>query len=120
MSQGGNPDVLNDYSLFKQPQYTFEIKAQSDGYVKNVDAYKIAYACKLLGAGREKKSDSIDYSAGIKLNKIYSEYVKKGETIATLYSDSDEKIKVAEPVVQNAFEFTGEKPGERRVVYKII
>lgn len=119
-SQGGNPDVINDFKLFKQPLYSFEIKAEQDGFVNNIDAYKIAYACKLLGAGREKKTDSIDYSAGIKLNKIYAEYAKKGETIATLFSDSEEKLSLAEPIVKNAFEFSDETPAERKIVYKVI
>ena len=39
-----------------------------------------------LGAGRLKKNSKIDWQAGIYLNKIYNEKVKKGEVIATLYS----------------------------------
>jgi thymidine phosphorylase len=39
-----------------------------------------------LGAGKLSKSEAIDMQAGIYLNKTINEYVKKGETIATLYS----------------------------------
>ena len=119
-SQGGNPDITEDYSLFKQPGISYEIKADKEGYVKNIDAYKTAHACKLLGAGREKKTDDIDYSAGIKLNKIYGEYVKKGETVATLYSDSNDKLLSAIPEAKSAFEFSKDKPVERKIVYWVI
>ena len=119
-SQGGNPDITEDYSLFKQPGISYEIKADKEGYVKNIDAYKTAHACKLLGAGREKKTDDIDYSAGIKLNKIYGEYVKKGETVATLYSDSNDKLLSAIPEAKSAFEFSKDKPVERKIVYRVI
>jgi thymidine phosphorylase len=40
----------------------------------------------LLGAGRIKKTDPIDYHAGIWLDKIHNEKAKKGEVLATLYS----------------------------------
>jgi pyrimidine-nucleoside phosphorylase len=39
-----------------------------------------------LGAGRLRKEDLIDYQAGVYLNKVKNEYVKKGDVIATLYS----------------------------------
>ena len=74
----------------------------------------------MLGAGREKKTDGIDYSAGIKLNRIYSEYAAKNDTIATLYSDSEEKLNSAISIVKSAFEFSSQKPDERKVVYEII
>ncbi len=119
-SQGGNSEIITNYKLFKQPLFSFEVKSESDGFVKNVDAYKIAYACKLLGAGREKKTDGIDYSAGIKLNRIYSEYAAKNDTIATLYSDSEEKLNSAISIVKSAFEFSSQKPDDRKVVYEII
>lgn len=120
ISQGGDPSVLYDYSKFKQPILTVELKSEVDGCVKNVDAYKIAYACKLLGAGREKKSDSVDFSAGIKLNKICTETVKKGDVIAVLYSDSQQKTEAALPYVKEAFDFCENPVKHEEMVYKII
>lgn len=119
-SQEGDCAVINDYSVFKQPKCKLEITAESDGYVKNVDAYKIAYACKLLGAGREKKSDAVDFSAGVELNKIFAEKVNANDVIATLYSDSLEKINAAVPSVNEAFEFCKNCPKEAEMIYKII
>lgn len=120
ISQDGNPNVLDDYSLFKQPGEQFELKAPRDGFIKNVDAYKTAYACKLLGAGRDKKSDDIDYSAGIMLNKIYGEKIIKDDVIAILYSDSVEKIKSAVDIALDAFEFSDSEPEKREMIYKVI
>ncbi len=119
-SQGGDDSVIDDYSKFKQPAFKYELKSEFDGFVKNIDAYKIAYACKLLGAGREKKSDSIDFSAGVELRKIYGEKVEKGEVLAVLYSDSEEKLESALQGVRSAFDFCPDKPAHRTMVYKII
>ncbi len=119
-SQGGDDSVIDDYSKFKQPAFKYELSSEFDGFVKNIDAYKIAYACKLLGAGREKKSDSIDFSAGVELRKIYGEKVEKGEVLAVLYSDSEEKLESALQGVRSAFDFCPDKPAHRTMVYKII
>lgn len=119
-SQGGDDSVIDDYSKFKQPAFKYELKSEFDGFVKNIDAYKIAYACKLLGAGREKKSDSIDFSAGVELRKIYGEKVEKGGVLAVLYSDSEEKLENALQGVRSAFDFCPDKPAHRTMVYKII
>ncbi len=119
-SQGGTPDVTENYSLFKQPLHRFEIKSEKDGYIKNIDAYKTAYACKLLGAGREKKEDNIDYSAGVELNKTYAQKVNTNDTLATLYADSNEKIAQAIQILKSAIEIENTEPKKRTLVYKII
>ena len=57
----------------------------------------------LLGGGRLSKEDTIDMSAGIILNKKANDSVKKGELLATCYSD---KVDVEEALnqIKNAFE----------------
>ena len=61
------------------------IKAKSSGTVKNIDALKLGKLSVSMGAGRQSKEDRIDYSVGIKINKLVGEKVKKGEALATLY-----------------------------------
>ena len=38
-----------------------------------------------LGAGRKKKTDKIDFDAGIVLTKNVGDYVRKGDVIMRLY-----------------------------------
>ena len=68
-AQGGDVRVLEDYSLFAQPAARYELLADAEGYIVENDAEKIGTASVLLGAGREKKGDPIDYAAGIILHK---------------------------------------------------
>ena len=120
VSQNGNPQIVDNYRLFKQPKFAEQIICECDGYISNIDAYKTAYACKLLGAGREKKSDIIDYSAGIYLNKIYSEKVSKGDVIATLYSSDEAKLLTAKEFLKEAVSYTDTEPQCRNLIYKVI
>lgn len=122
-AQGGNPLVVDDYSKFAQAKYKIEVQAEVEGYIKKIDAYKIAYACKILGAGREKKTDDIDYSVGIYLNKKSCEFCKKGETLYTIYSNfanDEEKTISAKKLCNEAFEFSTQTPQKCDLIYKII
>lgn len=118
--QGGNQEVIDDYSKFPQAKYEVEVLSEEEGFVHKIDAYKIAYACKILGAGREKKTDVIDYSVGIYLNKKSGEFCKKGEVLYTIYSNDEEKIQLAKQFCERAFELLAQKPQKKDLIYKII
>lgn len=88
IAQGGNGELIDNPSLFKTAAYSHEVLADKDGYIAKVDTEGYGIASLLLGAGRNKKEDKIDYSAGIVLNKKTGDAVKKGEVIATLYANN--------------------------------
>ena len=119
-AQGGNANVVDDYSLFKQPKYTAEIFSECDGYIEHTDAEKIGIASVILGAGREKKGDPIDPSAGIVLKQKTGDYVKKGEPLAVFYTDDEGKIEGAKQEFLNAFTFGNERTQPQKLIYKII
>lgn len=119
-SQYGETGIIEDYNLLPQAKIKYEKKSEKDTYVKNIDALKIAKACKLLGAGREKKTDLIDYSVGVYLNKKYGEKIKKGEVFATIHSNDESLINEARALILSAFEFDTNKPEKKPLVYKII
>lgn len=120
VAQGGNPDALDDYSKFAQAKFKIEVPSDKDGFVQSIDAYKVAHACKLLGAGREKVTDKIDHSVGIYLNKKHGDFCKKGETLYTIYANDEEKIKQAEETCNEAFELSAQTPQKNDLIYRII
>ncbi len=61
------------------------IKAHKSGVIKQIDALEMGKLSLALGAGKEKITDKIDYTVGIKLHKLVGESVKKGEALATIY-----------------------------------
>ncbi len=119
-SQNGDTGIIDDYTKLPQASIKYEVKSPKSGFVKNIDALKIAKACKNLGAGREKKSDSIDYSAGIYLTQKYGEPVCKGETIAVIYTNKKKSVKEAEELIISAFEITKTEQPPLSLIYKVI
>ncbi len=119
-SQNGDERITENYNLLPQAKIKYEVKSVKSGYITNIDALNIAKACKNLGAGREKKTDSIDYSAGIYLNKRTSERIQAGETLATIYTNKQSAIKEAEELILSAVQTGSEPPKTRPLVYKVI
>ena len=108
--QGGNPDWTDDVSLFPAAKYSREVRCDKDGYVYSVNAEKYGVAALVLGAGRSKKEDAIDYSAGILIAKKRGDKVQKGDVIATLYSSSPENLDEAEKIISENTVISDEKP----------
>lgn len=120
IAQGASAEVIDDYSKLPKADIKYELRSDKKGYVDNIDALKIAKACKLLGAGREKKTDSIDYSIGIYLNKKSGEYVEVEEIYATILSNQQESVKEAETLVKEAFSLSEDMPLKRELIYKVL
>ena len=118
-AQGGDTRVLDDYSLFEQPAASFELLAEQDGYIVANDAEKIGSASVLLGAGRQKKGDPLDFAAGITLHKKRGDYVKKGESLATFYGAAD-KFEAAAAEYRSGLGYGPEKPEEAPLVYALV
>lgn len=74
-----------DISGIKVSEHTRKIKAPTDGVIKKINALELGKLSLGLGAGKVTKEDKIDYTVGIKLNKLIGDSVKKGDVLATLY-----------------------------------
>ena len=117
--QKGDTNIINDYSLFKIGKNKIEIKAQKSGYIKKLVALDVAYAAKLLGAGRDKKTDNINYGAGIILNKKIGDKVTQGDCIMELYFDdvNEAKLNDATKIAYEAIEISKIKPRKPKLIY---
>ena len=116
-AQGGDVAVLDDYNNFEKAKVQKEVFSEKEGYIFSMDTEKCGIASMLLGAGRETKESSIDYSAGIILDKKIGDYVKAGEKIATLFSSSEEKCDTASKTLLDSIEFSKDQPKEEPIIY---
>ena len=85
-AQGGDPRYLRDAALFPKAKYARDLVAQQGGYITANDVEKIGNASVLLGAGRIKKEDAIDFAAGITLRKKLGDAVQPGDVLCTFYA----------------------------------
>ena len=100
--QGGDPKIIDDYSPFLKAKVQKEIYTLEEGYIEELDAYKVAQTVMTLGAGRTKKDDKIDLYVGLKLHKKIGDRVAKNEPIVTFYANDAEKLRRAQEIFKEA------------------
>ncbi|HEX9951061.1 MAG TPA: thymidine phosphorylase [Rubricoccaceae bacterium] len=84
-AHGGDVAVLDDPARLSGVSVA-TVTADRPGIVTDIDARQIALAAFALGAGRARKEDAVDPTAGVVLNKRPGETVEVGEALATLYA----------------------------------
>ena len=74
-----------------------EISSPRAGYVSTIDAEEIGQASSMIGAGRDKKEDSIDPAVGIILEVKVGQKMDAGSVLCRLYYTGDERVEEARP-----------------------
>lgn len=91
-AQGGDPNVIEDYSLFGKASHTLEVFSEEEGFVNSISCEETGMISLKLGAGRKSKEASIDPTAGIIFDKKIGDFVKKGDRLGTLYTSTECEI----------------------------
>lgn len=118
-AQSGDISFVDNLKDYTAAANYYELKAPVGGYISHIATDSVGIASAMLGAGREKLGDSIDYSAGITLLKKTGDYVEAGETLAILQS-SAHGFEDAKEKLSKAYEFSSSKPVKANLIYKII
>lgn len=120
IQQGGDVRFADDYSIFGTAKTVYPVYSGADGYIISMESEKIGLAALALGAGRKTKESSIDYTAGILLNKEYGEYVKKGELLFTLYTSTECDIKKVNEDLNRSIILSEKKPPCRDCIIETV
>jgi thymidine phosphorylase len=109
-AQGGDAGLAEKPDLLPMASIQHIVTAPKKGFVKTIGAENIGTAAMLLGAGRMKKEEQIDLSAGIVLHKKAGDKVEIGERLATLHTNDISKLADAEDKLLAAYSFSKVKP----------
>ena len=90
--QGGDPRVVEDYSLLPCAQHEDSLVAWEDGYLAGLDAGTIGRASMTLGAGRDRLDSVIDPAVGLVFEKKVGDAVETGERICAIYSNDRTRV----------------------------
>jgi pyrimidine-nucleoside phosphorylase len=91
-AQGGDRGVLENPDLLPRAALIEDLTSPYDGIIAEIDAYEVGLTAVLLGGGREKKGDPIDYSVGVVLDKKVGDRVKKGERLLTIHANDKDSL----------------------------
>ena len=119
-AQGGNAQALDKFELLPNATGMREITSPRGGYVAAIDAEDIGMASNMIGAGRDKKEDSIDPAVGIILEVKAGEKVDAGSVLCRIYYTKEDRVEEAADMVEDAFRISGQKPDERELILEVV
>ncbi|NTV89716.1 MAG: pyrimidine-nucleoside phosphorylase [Clostridiales bacterium] len=120
IAQGGTYSD-DPQEMFGPPAaFVTDVLSAAEGYIKSVKADSLGMASLVLGAGRETKESVIDHAAGIILHKKPGMKVSKGEAIATLYTNRQEKFDEARNIILEAVAMDDEPPQTRPLILAYV
>lgn len=117
---GGDTKFVDEPDLLVKARRIVPVYMEKSGYVSAIDAHSIGAASVLIGAGRLRKGDPIDYSAGILMNKRCGEFIGRDEPIAFIYLNDESKLDEVESMVAGAVAIGGEPCAAQPVIYDVI
>ena len=118
--QGGNVNYINNPDIYPKPKFVKTVRSVKKGFINEMNTYQIGMASLELGAGRMIKEDKIDPKAGIIFYRKIGDYLKKGDIICKLHSDSKSKINSAEEMIMESIKLSKTKPSLQKLIKKMI
>jgi len=107
-AQGGDEKICDDFSRLPYSKHQVNIESDHSGFISTINAYEIGMTAIDIGAGRKKKEDSIDHSAGFVFHKKVGSKIERGEPILTLYTNQPGSIPFAEERLKKAISITSD------------
>jgi pyrimidine-nucleoside phosphorylase/thymidine phosphorylase len=118
--QGGDARVVDDYNVLPQAQYRKELRSTSNGFLAATNCMEFGNALARLGGGREKKEDKIDPAVGLEFHKRIGDRVTAGETLVTIYYNSDNRLAEAAELIANSFVLSEQQSRPKKLVRRLI
>ncbi|MEE8489294.1 MAG: thymidine phosphorylase [Acidimicrobiia bacterium] len=107
-AHGGDPLVIDDPSLLAVAPREAVVVAPDSGYVTRCDALTIGTVATHLGAGRERKEDTIDPGVGITLKAKHGDTVHQGDPLAIVHYSDESKWEAQRGTLETAWSISDE------------
>jgi pyrimidine-nucleoside phosphorylase len=114
--QGGNPRVVDDYSLLPSAPDRERVAAGRNGYVTTLAAEAIGRATHALGAGRSRAGEAIDHGVGIIVKAKPGDAVRTGDTLLDVHHRGGRNLAAALALCDQAIAIADAAPVPRQKV----
>lgn len=118
--QGGDDRIVEEPERMGSSRYSRDVLAGRTGFIAETDTREIGRASQHLGAGRLRKEDEIDFTAGIRMHVRIGNFVKEGDVLATLYGADSRRLEEAEIIMEAAIRISAEPTAPPKLIQKII
>ena len=119
-AQGGDKELVYHPEGLPKASLIEEISSPVDGYISHIVCDEIGICSLILGGGRETKESEIDLSVGLVLAKKVGDFVKKGEALATIHANDEEKLRIAKERFIKAYTFSNTPIEKKKLIKGIV
>jgi pyrimidine-nucleoside phosphorylase len=105
-AQGGDATVLEAPESLPVAFNTDTVTAPTSGWISRCDALAIGVGAMRLGAGRERKEDTIDPAVGVTVEAKVGDPVKEGDVLGHIHWNDAYARGVATPLITSAWEIS--------------
>lgn len=120
-AQQGPADFVERYDTYlPQAMLSKPVYADQPGIVSSMDTRALGLAVVAMGGGRQRASDSIDYSVGLSDMITLGERADAQRPLAIIHASSEDKWQQAAAAVKAALVLGDSAPAETPVVYRRV
>jgi pyrimidine-nucleoside phosphorylase len=118
--QGGDPRAVDDTSLLPGAKGRLDVKSAGSGFIEDINCLNLGIALAMLGGGREKKEDRIDFGVGLEFHKRIGDAVQSGEPLVTIHYNAESQLAAAQKMIAESYQIGDKKPPARPLLRKVI
>jgi pyrimidine-nucleoside phosphorylase len=118
--QGGDPGVVDDYKRLPAAPQRHVFAADRSGYLTRLDAELVGRATMVLGAGRERLEDRIDFGVGAVLKARWGGAVQAGDPLIEVHYRDATRLPCALDLLRQACEISDRPPAEQPLILEVI
>ncbi len=119
-AHGGDPLVIDDPSLLAVAPREAVVVAPDSGYITRCDALTIGTVATHLGAGRERKKDTIDPGVGITLKAKHGDTVHQGDPLAIVHYSDESKWEAQRDTLETAWSISDDPTRSQDLIIERI
>lgn len=105
-AQGGDVSCVDDPGRIEVAPLSTRILAPADGYVCWADALTLGRAAAAMGAGRQRKTDSVDLGCGLRVLVSVGDRVEAGQPVAELFAGTRSRLDEGAAEATSAFAYS--------------
>ncbi len=118
-AQGGDPRIVDDYSLLKIAPNVTVVKAPRAGYVSAFNCEMVGKASCVLGGGREVAGAPVDHSVGLEVLHKIGDQVAEGTPLYNVYYNDEAKAEKACSMLVDAIKIDDAQPSPNALIRDI-
>ena len=121
LALGAQEEYIMDARKLYCAKICQDVPSQVSGYVSAMDVKELGRAAQMLGAGRMRMDDVIDYDTGVWMHVELGQEVHVGETLCKIYANDSRNLQQVQQRILDAIEISPQPPAEvPPLIYKRV